>query len=181
MKNTIVVVVAIVGLAIFSGCAGDVDKVERSGNMATGLVTTEEPAYGETPTKKRPSEEEMIGADFEENRVLVIMQPGTSLGKIFGIEDFTEVVCIEVLEGNSGVRETMQKQLKAEATGDWSELQDRIDKNRLFDKEHIENFKRRFCLTLSECGRQNVIEAVKCLSEREDIYWAGPSFYGTYF
>lgn len=176
MKKTIIVVLTIFGLAIFSGCAGDVDKVEVITHMDTSLTTTEEPSEGETPTVKKPTEEEMLGADFSEERVLVMMIAGIPLDKVYGIEDFPEVTCIEVLEVNAGVREIMQKQIKAEETGDWGELQDRINKNRLYDQEHIKNFKRQLCLILAESGRQNVIEAVRRLSEREDISWVGPDF-----
>ena len=94
--------------------------------------------------EKRSILELSIENDFVKDHVLVIMKTGIDLDKIFGIEDFLEIDCIDVVEGNAGARGLIQKQIRAKESGDWSELQERIDKNRLYDTEHILNLKENF-------------------------------------
>jgi len=83
---------------------------------------------------------------FAEDRVLVVLKE-SDIYKNYGIEDFPEIVdrCISVVDLTSNMVSLIHKQLEAEKTGDWKELQFHVDNAMLMN---IETFKRILCFTL---------------------------------
>ena len=148
-----------------------------------------------------------IDSEFSEDRInIVLTGEETFKFKEYTPADFPEVsCCCEVVDLTAGTVELVKKQLKAEETGDWSELQPWIDNAMLVD---LNKFRRILSIRLSvplsygsedkmsekqeeiteaevqrrdkqKCGnKQIVLDCCKKLEERNDLEYAGPNIFG---
>ena len=120
---------------------------------------------------------------FSDQRVLIVLNGESNLDfetytgresslnfKTYTPKDFSEISVARVDDLTGPVMELVQKQLKAEKTGDWSALKKHVEKNMLVKTE---KFKRVLCLTLAERSTENVLNAIRQLKKRDDIFYAG--------
>ncbi len=129
------------------------------------------------PTKN--SEETIIcnatlDDDFLDDSIIIVLKHDVSLKfKNYVCDDFAEINCIYVDDLTKYTTEIVKEQLIAEETGDWSKLQDRIDKHMLVN---VDSFHRILCLTIGNPGKENVIKAIRELEKRNDICSAEPDY-----
>ncbi|MCL2761818.1 MAG: S8 family serine peptidase [Treponema sp.] len=113
--------------------------------------------------------------DFAEDRVVVVLTKAASMNfRAYTPEDFSEVNCIRVVDSTRLTMEVVQEQLRAEKTGDWSKLKERIEMGMLVN---VDKFKRILDLDLPVQSKENVLQAIKLLEQREDVLYAGPDYF----
>jgi len=161
----------IICLVIFLGCAGEnAEKPNKDSNN-----TKNEPAE----PKDDPSEgsaDEPVG--FIEDEIdtavfYVILTNETSINteRQFTPEDFPEV-CLESVEDYLPARvERIERLLENRRTGDWSGFGS-IN----YWLEYLDNYGRTLKLTLTEKSRENILEAIDLLGQREDVWYAIPEY-----
>jgi hypothetical protein len=118
--------------------------------------------------------------DFSPESIMIVMGKEASMKpREYSVEDFPEVNINHVADLTTGTFSLVQRQLKAESSGEWDEeLLERKECGMLVD---IEEFRRILCLTIKpeRAFREYVFEAVALLSRRGDIESAEPNFYVT--
>ena len=116
-----------------------------------------------------------IDDEFNDNGICVVMKHKVSLEfNTYTPNDFKEIDCVYVDDITEGVAKVVKMQIEAEKTGDWSALQDRIDKNMLID---IDNYHQILALYIRDPGKENVINAIRTLERtRNDILSAEPDW-----
>ncbi|MDR1697975.1 MAG: hypothetical protein LBR37_03640, partial [Erysipelotrichaceae bacterium] len=132
-----------------------------------------------------------LSVPFDPDSLIIVLDNESSLEfKNYELSDFPEFNGVEIQELTTYTSTLVQKQLHAEATGDWSELQAHIDNAMLVD---VSNFHRIFSFKLNDFDRSNalmkqrsakeindhkvqVLEAAKRLTKHEDILYAGPNY-----
>ncbi|MCL2761768.1 MAG: S8 family serine peptidase [Treponema sp.] len=109
---------------------------------------------------------------FAEDRVLIVLKKSASMDfRTYTPEDFPELNGVQVRDLSKRTMAVVQEQLKAQKTGDWSRLTKRIEQGMLVD---VNKFKRILCLELPIQSKENVLQAIKLLEQRNDIMYAGP-------
>lgn len=115
-----------------------------------------------------------IDDDFSDDKVIIVLKHNVSLEfKDYTKDDFSEIDCAKVEDLTMYTTEIVKDEIEAYKTGDYSKIQERIDKNMLVD---IDKFHRILCLYLTFPGKENVIDAIKKLEKRNDIISAEPDY-----
>jgi len=126
------------------------------------------------------SEEKIISTvtledEFADDRVVIVLNKEASMNfKTYTPEDFPEGLFSRVDDSTALTMQLVRKQLEAEKTGDWSELELHIENAMLVD---VENFRRILDLVLMEKSKENVLAAIRILEKREDVLYAGPDYF----
>ena len=118
-----------------------------------------------------------VPVDTLKFEVSIILTNEASIGlieKTYKPNDFQEVNCINVYEYTAGSARIVAMQLEAQRTGDWSGLEERIRLNMLINTS---TYRRIFSITvvLTERKKEKMLEVVKLLEARSDVYHVGPS------
>ena len=113
--------------------------------------------------------------DFSGCQVAVVLNKTASMDfRTYTPEDFSEVPdIVRVVDASKRTMKVVQEQLNAEKTGDWSMLQARSELGMLVNKER---FRRILYLELPVKSKENVLQAIKLLEQREDIWYVGPDY-----
>ena len=115
-----------------------------------------------------------ISGEFVDDRVVIVLTREASMNfKTYTPEDFAADLFNRVDDSTALTMELVKKQLEAEETGDWSELQLHVENAMLVD---VENFRRILDLTLKNPGVENVLTAIEFLKGHEDVFYAGPDY-----
>lgn len=115
-----------------------------------------------------------IDDDFSDDVVIIVLKHSVSLEFItYTIDDFNEIDCIKVEDLTEYTTKIVKEEIEANKTGDYSKLNERISKNMLVN---IDMFHRILCLYLSVPGKENVINAIRKLEQRNDIISAEPDY-----
>lgn len=114
----------------------------------------------------------IIGADFAHDKVLVVMNSETSRQfKSYDASDFPEVNCKNVTILNDTLGEKVQEKLKqtetAEAAAAFNETASTFMRNL-----DVDAYKQILCLELEQPGVAQVLSAVERLRKRSDVYAA---------
>ncbi len=116
-----------------------------------------------------------INDNFDDSKILITLKNSVSLQmKEYTINDFLEINCISVEDLTINTLDIVRQQLDAEKTGDWSLLTERIENDMLID---VNKFHQILCLKIGNPGKQNVLNAIKILEERNDIISAEPNYH----
>ena len=108
-----------------------------------------------------------IDEEFEDNSILLTLNgEATRSFKEYSIGDFPEVELMQVQDLTIPTTELAKKQIVAERTKNWSEL-NFYSKNQMLLK--VDNFRRVLYLTLIKEGKEDVLQAIKLLEKRDDI------------
>ncbi len=111
---------------------------------------------------------------FADNTVLLTLNGAASKNlRTYTIEDFPELELLDVIDLTAPTVELAKKQIIAEGTKTWGELQNHIDSQMLIK---LDEFRQILCLTLQEVGKENVLKAIKKLESREDVLAAEPNY-----
>lgn len=118
------------------------------------------------------SADEIIGADFAHDKVLVVMNSETSRQfKSYDASDFPEANCKNVTVLNDTLGEKVQEKLKqtetAEAAVAFNETASTFMRNL-----DVDAYKQILCLELEQPGVAQVLSAVELLRKRSDVYAA---------
>ena len=133
------------------------------------------PAVDATDTKKEETkvfDTATKDDDFVDNRVMVVLNHEASLKfRSYSAKDFPEVACKSVRDLSTAAAEKVQAKLRGERLAE-------PDVNAAFMNRNIktETFKTILCLELETPGEENVLNAVKALEKREDVYYVGPDY-----
>jgi len=118
--------------------------------------------------------EDQMEYNFVDDTVVIVLSKEASLDfKTYTPDDFPEIGCYRVDDSTKGIMELVRKQIEAELTGDWSELQSHVDMGFLVD---VEKFRRILDLRLSEKSHKNVVRSIELLGKRKDVTYAGPDW-----
>ena len=138
--------------------------------------------YGEECPEKPHALLPSVDDDFADDAVLLVMTREASLRfHTYTPEDFPELACVRV-DSLSTAAEAITKAQLERAGIDLSNME--IDEWTTFDSPRIEEKYQRtvnnYCqilrLTLAEPGKENVIDAIALLREREDVKAADPDY-----
>ena len=115
--------------------------------------------------------------DFADNRVMVVLNNAASLKlKTYTAADFPEIGCASVNDLSTATAARVSAKLRgenvAEVFGAKSESVVFSD----FYEVDTTTYNQILCLTLPTAGKQNVLEAIKLLMQRDDVKYAGPDF-----
>lgn len=115
-----------------------------------------------------------VNEDFADDTILVTLN-GTASKNLrdYSVDDFPELNLVGVKDLTAPTVELAKKQITAERTRNWNELQSRADAQMLLN---VDEFRQILCLTLRESGKENVLKAIKTLEAREDIIAAEPNY-----
>ena len=128
-----------------------------------------------TPISRSAAEEKVycnatMENDFCDQTVVMVLSREASMNfKTYGPEDFPEVVCEEVVDATALTLELVKKQ----RAGDWDSLAQHVENGMLVD---VENFRRLLYITLAERGKENVLNTIRLLQDREDLHYVGVSY-----
>ena len=112
---------------------------------------------------------------FEDNHVLIVLNKSASMNfRPYTPKDFAEIDGVRVRDLTQLTMEVVQEQLKAERTGNWDSLEERIILGMLVD---VDKFRRILALELPVQSKENVLQTIKLLEQREDILYAGPDYF----
>ncbi len=115
-----------------------------------------------------------VDEDFADDTILVTLNGMASKKlKDYAVTDFPELNLIGIKDLTAPTVELAKKQITAERTRNWGELQSRADAQMLLN---VDEFRQILCLTLREGGKENVLKAIKTLEAREDIIAAEPNY-----
>ena len=115
-----------------------------------------------------------IEDDFADDKIILVLNNKESLMfRNYKLDDFAEVACIEIEDLTEKTCEVIKQQFDAEKTGDWSELEKRIENDTLVN---INNFHRILSLTLENPSKENVLKKIKVLEKRPEILSAEPDY-----
>ncbi|MCL2761820.1 MAG: S8 family serine peptidase [Treponema sp.] len=114
---------------------------------------------------------------FTDNLVLVVLDKTSSMNfRPWTPEDFQDIPgIVRVTDLSAPTMEVVQQQLMAEASGDWSKLKERIELGMLIDD--VNKFRRILALELAAPGKENVLQTITLLEQREGILYAGPDYF----
>ncbi|MCL2763069.1 MAG: S8 family serine peptidase, partial [Treponema sp.] len=109
---------------------------------------------------------------FAEDRVLIVLKKSASMDfRTYTPEDFPELNGVQVRDLSKRTMTVVQEQLQAQKTGDWSRLTKRIAHGMLVD---VNKFRQILCLDLPIQSKENVLQTIKLLEQRDDIMYVGP-------
>ena len=110
--------------------------------------------------------------DFTDDRILVVMNNSTSLElNSYDINHFPEIDIKSVSDFSSATREKAKKQLE--------KLNYAFEHKSTLKNEEIISYKKYnqvLGLELSEPGKENVLNAIEILMQRDDVIYAGPDY-----
>lgn len=110
--------------------------------------------------------------DFVDNHVVVILNNAASLKfKDYTPSDFPEIACKSVQDLSTGAAEKVQAKLRGEEPDE-----NDADAVFMYRNNKPEKYKTILCLELETPGKENVLQAVKALEQREDVYYVGPDY-----
>lgn len=155
----------------------------RKRSMCIGLILllifclTQPRAYASTS----PSEEKIICTATLENNfsggsVLILLTNEASLQlKEYTPADFPEISCVSVRDLTAPTWEIVKIKL---AGGDASQMgMDDLEKAQsIMDNIKLDTYKRTFQLNLKEQSKEAVLEAIRLLEVRDDVYCAEPNY-----
>ena len=137
--------------------------------LLLGLILTLFLYWGITPVSATEPPEEKhyyqgtIEDDFADDRVIIVLTKlATRQFLTYVPTDFPEIDCITVTDLSSHTVEWVEKKVLGIPT------QEEMAVN-------VEKFRRKLSLEIGEKGKQNVLDAIYSLQEREDIISAEPS------
>ena len=115
------------------------------------------------------SADDIIGADFAHDKILVVMNSETSRQfKSYDASDFPEVNCKNVTVLNDTLGEKVQEKLKqtetAKAAAAFNETASAFMRNL-----DVDAYKQILCLELEQPGVAQVLSAIKLLNQRPDV------------
>ena len=175
---------------VFCGCSGD--STIKGPDLKTG--NTQDYNLPKNPGNEIHWNENLYGSETQyweekvywdtltpdsviaENAVTVVLSKFASSNyeKTYTTEDFSEIDCSEVFELTALTLELVKKQIIAERTGDWSELQEHVRNGMLMD---LNTFRRILYVRLTNPSVENVRNAINLLEERRDFIYVGPDYY----
>lgn len=130
-------------------------------------------ACGKQPNdelKETPPQYEQPNDDsndnFTDDEVIVILTAEVSFEQIlhdYTPEDFPELNAIFVKEFTEGTTHKIRQYLSEDPSG-------------AMIPDHLQNFRRSFIITLTEKSKENVLQAVENLYQRDDVYAAEPNY-----
>jgi len=163
---------------VFLGCAGE-DNSKNTETINTSIEANDKSFVPELFVIG-PDEEGKIYSDatlkddFAPDRVAVVLNQAASLKfKTYTPEDFPEIDCIMVVDTSTAAMENVKLQLEAYKTGDNSKIQKYIDSGMLLS---IGDFRQILTLHLSVKSKENVLQAIRLLEKRPDIFCAEPDY-----
>lgn len=110
--------------------------------------------------------------DFVDNHVVVILNNAASLKfRSYSSSDFPEIACKSVQNLSTAAAVKVQAKLRGERLAESDISAALMNKN-----VKTETFKTILCLELETPGKENVLQAVKALQQREDVYYVGPDY-----
>lgn len=117
-----------------------------------------------------------IDENFVDNRLRVVLtKEATLMFKEYTALDFSEIGATSVIDLMPGSTELAKKQVLAEQTGDYSEIQEYVDNDRLLD---LDTYKILLSITLDKKSKENVLRVIEILKQRDDVEDASPDYYG---
>ena len=115
--------------------------------------------------------------DFADNRVMVVLNNAASLKlKTYTSADFPEIQCKSVNDLSTASAARVSAKLRGENV---AEVFGAKSENIVFSDFYevdTTTYNQILCLTLPTAGKQNVLEAIKLLMQRDDVKYAGPDF-----
>ncbi len=115
-----------------------------------------------------------IEDDYVDDSIIITLSNAESLlFKDYTINDFADIDCIAIDDLTEYTTDIVQEQLFAEQSDDWSNLEDRISNNMLVN---VDEFHRILCLKLDLNNKQNVLDKIRILEERDEIILAEPDY-----
>ena len=115
-----------------------------------------------------------IEENFTDNAVIVVLNgQATRNFRQYTAEDFAEVNAVEVMNLSARTGDLVQRQIAAERTGDRRSIQSYIDNNMLVNTD---TFRTILMVQLAERSKENVLNAIRILEQRDDIVSAEPNY-----
>ncbi|MCL2763381.1 MAG: S8 family serine peptidase, partial [Treponema sp.] len=116
-----------------------------------------------------------LASSFADNRVLIVLKKSVSMDfRTYTPEDFPEIPgIVRVVDASRRTMAIVQEQLNAQKTGDWSKLRRRMELGMLGD---VNRFRRILYLELAVQSKENVLQVIKLLEQREEIWYCGPDY-----
>ena len=175
---------ALFSFTVFFGCTG-----EESGHVS-GIGNEDMKLQSESPNELGEKEEiteksftildkkhtldtlKDEGYTIDASIIYVTLTNKASLNsKEYTPEDFPEILLDSIEASGPLTHELVLKQLAAQRTGDWRELENHIRNGMLID---LETYHRLLIFTLTGKNTENVIAAINLLEKRNDVQKAEP-------
>ena len=116
--------------------------------------------------------------DFADNRVMVVLNNAASLKlKTYTAADFPEIGCASVNDLSTATAARVSAKLRGENVAEIFGARSEGVVFSDFYEVNVQEYNQILCLTLPTTGKQNVLEAIKLLMQREDVMYAGPDYY----
>lgn len=114
---------------------------------------------------------------FAEDRILVVMKNSASLEfKQFEKVDFSEISCRSVNNLTADIGEMMQSKVELlDQVARTGMMPADVNRDEIIEVDAGE-YNQILCLELEEAGKENVLEAIEALEDREDVLYVGPDF-----
>jgi len=113
---------------------------------------------------------------FTDCTVIVTMTRQASLSlREHGVSDFPEVGFVEVRNLSYAVESNVREQFYGRQVEERSSLSD-VHYGLVREDIDVENFRQIISLTLQEPGKENVLQAIRTLEQRDDVFAAGPNW-----
>ena len=117
-----------------------IEAPEGSNGKSTGR------GIGDSFAEEQKDSDAASGNLFEDNRVLIVLNKSASMNfRPYTPKDFAEIDGVQVRDLTQLTMEVVQEQLKAERTGNWESLKDRIILGMLVD---VDKFRRILAIDL---------------------------------
>ena len=143
--------------------------------MLPGFATTVQAV--DAVSDKNVSSTATIDQNFADNRVLVVLTREASMTfTTYTANSFASLGCVSVTDLSDAtgamVKAAMEQAMETFSSRGISDL----PSTPVEHSETISNYRQVLCLELNEASKENVIETIKLLSERDDVLYAGPDY-----
>ncbi len=115
--------------------------------------------------------------DFADDRVMVVLTNAASLKlKAYKSSDFSEIQCTSVNDLSTAAAARVEAKLNGKSVAAVHELEPDAVVFSDFYEVNTDTYNQILCLTLPTKSKQGVLDAIKILSQRDDVKYAGPDY-----
>lgn len=145
-------------------------------------ITIEEDAEATIGTGKNVPEEKIFSTatleeDFADDRVMVVLTNAASLKlKTYKSSDFSEILCASVNDLSTAAAARVEAKMNGKSIADVCKQEPDTVVFSDFYEVNTDTYHQTLCLTLPSKSKQGVLDAIKILSQRDDVKYAGPDY-----
>lgn len=130
-----------------------------------------------TDMEEIPVDETTMESDFADDSIMVVLNNEASLSmEDYDALDFAEIGCSSVTDLTSTTTALVRAELTGADTASVLNIEPGTTVSDDFFEVEPETFNKVLCLNLKDPGKENVLAAIKLLSKRVDVIYAGPDY-----